>query len=103
MPIKSTKTSTIELRGVSDDSLSVTFDPDKRGPGDPDVTVTARAQDKRITLEFRPHELDELVRSLVAAGFGREEDPVDRGQDSWVDRDRNPCGCGDSLCSDCRS
>ena len=74
MPIKSTKTSTIELRGVSDDSLSVTFDPDKRGPGDPDVTVTARVQDKRLTLEFRPHELDDLVRSLLAAGFGREED-----------------------------
>lgn len=106
MPINTTQTTTITLRGTySDDSLSLEFDPADLGSVEAtaDVVVTARAQDKRLTLEFRPHELDELVRSLVAAGFGREEGPIGRGRDSWVDRDRNPCGCGDQFCDACRS
>lgn len=74
MPITSSQKTTVTLRGAySDDSLSLEFDPTDLDSDEAvaDVVVVARVQDRRLTLEFRPDELDELVRSLVAAGFGR--------------------------------
>ena len=98
MPLKSTHKTTIELRGIySDDSLSLEFDPGDVGVIDEpvaDVVVTARVQDKRLTLEFRPDELDSLVRTLLDAGFGR---------DPKVDEDPHPCGgCAEFSCG-CRA
>lgn len=84
MPITTLQKTTITLRGTySDDVLSLEFDPADLGSDEAvsDVVVTAQAQDKRIKVEFRPEELDSLVRALVAAGFGRAR-PAEVDEDS---------------------
>lgn len=69
--ITTTTVATVELRGDSEDVLTVEFQPNAPCG---EVVLQLQVQDKRLEGEFTVHEVRQLVAALLAAGFGREED-----------------------------